>query len=224
MSEAGVGHGGEAPGEGHRFPGHRVRDRFGLLLLLLVASFLMLGLASHTWARVVAGLLGVSALAVAFLATGLLRGLWVAMLVALGVAGAGLTSSSASGIPFGIGSLLYTLVFVAMLTSVLIRVLRHRRVTVQTLYGAVCAYMIIGLLFAGVYGALDGLGATPLFGQSVAEPVYSYFSFTTMTTAGFGDYTAKTALARRLVAIEAVAGQIFIATTLARMVSLFRRP
>jgi hypothetical protein len=54
--------------------------------------------------------------------------------------------------------------------------------------------------------------------------VYSYFSFTSLTTVGFGDYTAKTDLGRRVVVIEAVIGQVFIATTLARLVSLYKPP
>ena len=52
--------------------------------------------------------------------------------------------------------------------------------------------------------------------------MFSYFSFTTLTTVGFGDYTAATDIARRIAVIEAVLGQVFIATTLARLVSLYK--
>jgi hypothetical protein len=61
-----------------------------------------------------------------------------------------------------------------------------------------------------------------VFGDTVDESVFSYFSFTTLTTVGFGDYTAMTDLARRIAVIEAVLGQVFIATTLARLVSLYK--
>ena len=106
--------------------------------------------------------------------------------------------------------------------AVLERVLRHRAVSIQTLYGAVCAYFLIGLIFSSVYAVLDAFGRDPVFGEAVSNSVYSYFSFTTLTTVGFGDYTAQTSLARRLVVIEAVMGQVFIATTLARLVSLYK--
>jgi Ion channel len=107
---------------------------------------------------------------------------------------------------------------------VLERVLRHRRVTLQTLYGAVCAYFLLGLAFAAIYAALDQLASDRILGEPVSESVYSYFSVTMMTTVDFGDYTAQTDIARRIVVIEAVLGQVFIATTLARLVSLYKSP
>ena len=52
--------------------------------------------------------------------------------------------------------------------------------------------------------------------------MFSYFSFTTLTTIGFGDYTAVTDFGRRIAVVEGMAGQVFIATLLARLVSLYR--
>jgi hypothetical protein len=101
-------------------------------------------------------------------------------------------------------------------------VLRHEHVTLQTLYGAVCAYFLIGLMFSALYGAMNDLADSPIFGKQVARSVFSYFSFTTLTTVGFGDYTIVTDLGRRMAVMEAVIGQVFIATTLARLVSLYK--
>jgi hypothetical protein len=86
----------------------------------------------------------------------------------------------------------------------------------------VCAYFLIGLMFSSVFGALNDFSTTPVFGEPVDRSVYSYFSFTTLTTLGYGDFTLVTDLARRLAMIEAVIGQVFIATTLARLVSLYK--
>jgi hypothetical protein len=199
-----------------------VRDRFGLLLALLVGSFVALGSAENTWARLVAELLQVAALVVAFLSTGLLRShRWLGMLAGVGIVAMALTGAT-NDVTAGIGAIASAVVLMAVLVAVLDRVLRHRRVSIQTLYGAVCAYFLIGLMFSSVYAALDAFGREPLFGETVSNSVYSYFSFTTLTTVGFGDYTAHTSLGRRLVAIEAVTGQVFIATTLARLVSLYK--
>jgi hypothetical protein len=92
------------------------------------------------------------------------------------------------------------MVLIAILVAVLDRVLRHREVTIQTLYGAMSAYFLLGLIFAAVYGGMDAASSTPIF----------------------GDYTVKTNLGRRIVAIEAIMGQLFLATTLARLVSMYR--
>jgi Ion channel len=154
-----------------------VKDRFGLLLVLLVGAFVALGFGGSTAARVIAGVLQVAALAVAFLATEVRkRHLWLAVAAMAGVL-AVVLSGFASDIPQGVGSLASILVVISILVAVLERVLRHPRV-----------------------------------------------SFITMTTVGFGDYTAETDVARRVVVIEAVLGQVFIPTTLARLVLLYKSP
>ncbi len=210
------------PTRGVRARAERVRDRFGLLLLLLIGSFVVLGSAENAWARLVAEALQVSALIVAFLSTGLIRDhRWLGLFGGVGAIAIALTWAT-DDLTAGVGAIAAAVVLVVLLIAVLDRVLQHRRVSIQTLYGAVCAYFIIGLTFSCVYAVLDSFGPDPLFGEEVAKSVFSYFSFTTLTTVGFGDYTAVTNLGRRLVAIEAVTGQVFIATTLARLVSMYK--
>jgi hypothetical protein len=200
----------------------QAEDRFGVLLLLLVGSFVALGFSDVRWVGVIAAGLQVAALLVAFLATSLRRDhKWLGSFALLGVvsvAMAGLEGHTASGI----GEIAGVVVLGALLVALLDRVLRHEHVTIQTLFGAVCAYFLIGLMFSSIYGALNDLADAPLFAEAVDQSVFSYFSFTTLTTVGFGDYTAATDLGRRIAVIEAVVGQVFIATTLARLVSLYK--
>jgi Ion channel len=200
----------------------QARDRFGVLLLLLIGSFVALGFADDTWARVLAGVLQLSALLFCFLVTSIRQNhRWLGLFALLGVVAVVLVSIEGD-IPSGLGQLAGVVVLGALLVAILGRVLRHEHVTMQTLYGAVCAYFLIGLIFSSLYGAMNDFADAPIFGEPVGRSVFSYFSFTTLTTVGFGDYTAVTDLGRRVAVMEAVIGQVFIATTLARLVSLYK--
>jgi hypothetical protein len=53
-------------------------------------------------------------------------------------------------------------------------------------------------------------------------PIFQYFSFTTLTTLGYGDFTAASSSGRAIAVLEAVTGQIFLATLVARLVAAFR--
>ena len=202
--------------------GARVQDRFGLVLILLASSFVALGFAESTWALVLASGLQLAALIVTSLATRLWRDhRLLGVLALVGIVAVVCSAISGDGAQV-VAATASAMLLIAVLVGVLGRILRHREVTIQTLYGAMCAYFLLGLIFAAVYGGLDAASSTPLFGETVERSVYSYFSFTALTTLGFGDYTVKTNLGRRIVAIEAITGQLFLATTLARLVSLYK--
>lgn len=125
--------------------------------------------------------------------------------------------------PEGLLSIIY-LLFLALLLiafpTVLVRSFSHRRVTVNTLCATMCAYLIIGLAFSSLfhlYGAFEPFFAqttTPTNGQ------YTYFSFITLTTVGYGDLSPGTDVARSMVTVEAIVGQVFLVTVVARVVSL----
>jgi hypothetical protein len=107
---------------------------------------------------------------------------------------------------------------------VLIRAFQHRRITVNTVCATLSAYLLIGLMFTTVY-RLYGQLAPPFFTQFAAggEPTpgeYTYFSFIVLTTVGFGDLTPAADPARAFVMVEAVIGQIFLVTMLARVVAM----
>ena len=113
-----------------------------------------------------------------------------------------------------------------LLTAVLIvrRVLARPTVTLQSIYGALSAYIIIGLMFATFYAAIEHLGAGNFFadGHRANTQTFQYFSFTTLTTLGYGDFTAAGNGGRALAVMEALTGQVFLATLVARLVSAFR--
>jgi len=106
------------------------------------------------------------------------------------------------------------------------RVLSFGTVTIQSIYGALSAYLIIGLMFAAFYAAIYHLGGHAFFanGQPNTTQTFQYFSFTTLTTLGYGDFTALQNGARAIAVLEALTGQIFLATLVARLVAAYRGP
>jgi hypothetical protein len=117
---------------------------------------------------------------------------------------------------------------ILLLTAVLIvsRVLAKPTVTMQSIYGALSAYLIVGLMFAAFYGAMQRLGHEPFFvaHEPADTQTFQYFSFTTLTTLGYGDFTAASNAGRALAVIEALTGQVFLATLVGRLVAAFRNP
>jgi hypothetical protein len=103
-------------------------------------------------------------------------------------------------------------------------ILTSHHVTPRLLIGAICVYLMIGLLFTFLYLGVNGVHPD-FFKQGVeTEPsIYLYFSFITMTTVGYGDFTPASAVPRVLVVLEALLGQIFLVTAVARLVSLYSR-
>jgi len=104
------------------------------------------------------------------------------------------------------------------------RTLQHRTVTYETILGALCAYVLTGLVFAFVYIAISRFGQD-FFAQPGlhSQSEYLYFSFVVLTTLGFGDLSPSVGLPQALVAVEALLGQIFLVTMVARLVTLWVR-
>jgi uncharacterized membrane protein len=103
------------------------------------------------------------------------------------------------------------------------RIIRHETVGLETILGSICVYVLIAIAFAGIYGAVNEAEPTGFFAQKI-EPNnvdFLYFSFVTITTVGYGDLTAGTSTGRVLVTFEALIGQIFLVTLVARLVSLY---
>ncbi|HET9666879.1 MAG TPA: hypothetical protein VFP09_08995, partial [Desertimonas sp.] len=122
----------------------QAKDRFGVLLVLLIGSFVALGF-DNTLGRYVAGVLQVTALGVGFLATSLHRDhRWLGLL-SLVAAGSIVTVAIEGDVASGIAEVAGVVILGVLLVAVLERVLRHEHVTMQTLFGAVCAYFLIGL-------------------------------------------------------------------------------
>ncbi len=201
-------------------------DRFGLVLGLLVVSYLLFALGGGSTPRILEGSSAVVALWLALHASAMgprVRLGAAAMLVVAFLALVVIDQSVADSTASGLGELWFVVVFLVTLVAVLRRVLVHQEVTLETICGALSAYLLLGLMFSALYGAMADLGGQQLFVQ-VAEPsipLRQYFSFSTLTTLGYGDVTAATDIGRAVATLEAICGQIFLVTLIARLVANF---
>jgi len=122
-----------------------------------------------------------------------------------------------------------TLVFQALLTLLILsQIFREGPTTSHRIMGAVAAYLLLGVIWSLAYylialrmpEAFNVQGPfTPGDTESLQSDLF-YFSFVTLTTTGYGDIVPVHPIARMLVILEGVAGQLFPAILIARLVSL----
>jgi hypothetical protein len=207
----------------------RPPGRFGVLLLLLIVTYVMSALSKGTLVDALQLLLFTAAALLALRNSSVSRTM-VRLIIGLAIVGTavmlGLTVSSAAGeTGSGIANLWTGLVLLFAVVVIVHRVLSFNTVTIQSIYGVLSAYLIIGLMFAAFYAAIDHLTGHAFFvsGQDNTQN-YQYFSFTTLTTLGYGDFTAAQNGGRAIAVLEALTGQIFLATLVARLVAAYRSP
>jgi drug/metabolite transporter (DMT)-like permease len=201
-------------------------DRYGLVFALLLACFAVTAVLSNRPARVVTLILYASALVLALrsarfpmrtarrLRWGLLAGsVVVAALVVL----------FPGRVVNGLAALWAAAILLLVVVAVVARVLRHRVVTMQTIFGALSAYLLVGFVFAALFMATAELSTRPLFadGDSADSQTIQYFAFITLTTTGYGDFTPAGQPGRSLAVLDALFGQIFLVTLVARLVAMF---
>ena len=102
-------------------------------------------------------------------------------------------------------------------------VMRSPAVDSETIYAALSTYMLAGVFFGLIYWSVERTWPGSLEGPSeLTEASAVYFSFVTLATLGYGDFLPRTELTRGLATLEVIGGQMFLAVTIARLVSLFR--
>jgi hypothetical protein len=102
--------------------------------------------------------------------------------------------------------------------AVVRRVLLHKKTTIQTLIGAVTAYLLMAMAFALIFLSLDGTHGSFFFGTEQPTTSFMYFSLVTITTTGYGDLAAAAPIGRMLATFEAVIGQVYLVTFVAMIV------
>jgi len=208
--------------------GFRSKDAFAILFLLLLASFVFyVAGGGHAWSRIVGGVLSATTLVLAGRGAQASRAWILYGWLSLGLLGLAAILGEVIGQRgfLGVTYLLHVVLFLFTMFLIVRRLAHSREITISSVAGALCLYVLIGMVFAGVFVAIALFSGQP-FLQSADPDVrlrigdYFYFSFVTMTTTGFGDVFPATSMARALSMVEAVLGQLFLATLVARLVSV----
>jgi hypothetical protein len=204
-----------------RMPGYR----YGGVLVLLAMTFVVMAAGppdgyTRVFTVVLQGLTLIAALLASRVSRHLFRLAALVTLVSFVAAIASVFVGS-SNEPNGVFFILNVLL-VATVPWVIARALWQRGVIdIHTVMGAICIYVLLGMMFAFVYAANDAMQSGAFFVQTghATAPDFLYFSFITQTTVGYGDYTAKGDLGRALAVLEALGGQLYLVTVIAVLVS-----
>jgi hypothetical protein len=124
----------------------------------------------------------------------------------------------------GIAGLATGVLIVATIVAIAVGVIDQDEVNAHSVTGAVCIYLLFGLLFLFVYSAIALLGSGPFFAQGTdgTRALRLYFSYVTLATLGYGDYTPAGDLGHTVAVLEALVGQLYLVTVLALLVSRLR--
>lgn len=209
---------------------HRIHYRFGIVLcLIIVTIFFVMAAPQGDGARFVSVTLQAAVLIAAVIASKLPT--WVIRLtVAAAVVGIAGSAAALFGTgefgnaAAGIVALLYVLLTPpAIVVGVLKQFREEGNVTIHSMFGVLCLYLLVGLIFAVTFGVVQDVSSTDFFTvEHAGRDDFLYFSFATLTTVGYGDLVAATNLGRSLAIAEALLGQIYLVTVVALIVTRLR--
>lgn len=195
-------------------------QRYGTVIVLLAASIAVSIIGPpDTWRSLLNTTLQGAAVLVALTGSSAGRAIRIAVLAT--VAGSVLLTAVLSPSLRIVTSVLDTVVLVVLPLTIVARFRRDLYVSVQSVLGAVCIYLVIGMFFANLDLALSRLTGRPFFaeGAPATSSEYMYFSFVTLATVGYGDLTPGNGVARALAVAEAMTGQLYLVTVISLVVS-----
>jgi len=205
----------------------RVSDAFGLVLALVLVTYVLTSLLSNRgWSAVVLTLAtsatSVVSLTSAHAGARLVRlALWLSGLTILLATIAAISDTHTW---LNLASAVQIVLLTVAMAAVLRRVVSTAEVGSRTILGALSVYTVLGILFTFLYGTIERVQSGPFF-EGIAHPAGSdflFFSYTTLTTTGYGNLVPGGQPGRMIAGLEMMIGQIFLVTLVAGLVSLWR--
>jgi hypothetical protein len=200
-------------------------DRYGLVLLLLLVTYVLASaLPSHAWSQVVLAVTSAITVTATLAASNISKHRRrIALVLATIAVVIALISAAVGGRTGGLGGLIIALLLTSSLLAIIRRIVQHDHVSSQTVLGAMCCYVLFGLVYTFLYEAIarlqSGTFLLPAGTHTLSD--YLFFSYTTLTTTGYGNLIPATGLGRALSMLEALMGQLFLVTVVARLVALW---
>jgi hypothetical protein len=211
----------------HWRPGSRVArlkssHGYGWVLALVIVTFFYAASAPDAqWSRGTFVLLEAATLTLAIWTSGLSRDIRLSGLIAvIGIAGLTLSLLGSKSDYIGAVWIVNILLVGATILTIGVGIVDQGEVNQQSITGAVCVYILIGLMFAFVYGAAAAIGSGPFFAQGTDgdTALRVYFSYVTLATLGYGDYPPAGNFGHTVAVLEALLGQIYLVTVVALLV------
>ena len=207
----------------------RSSHSYGFVLVMIVGTFVFIagGPDSGQWGQSVLVLLQSTTLMAALWTSGLGRAAVrpSAFLAILGITVAVLQLLSGGDTLAGLVGVVNALLILAILVVIAVGIFDQRTVNAQSILGAICIYVLIGIMFTFVYGAVATLGSGDFFAQGTdGNPsIRLYFSYVTLATIGYGDYTTASDLGHTLAITEGLVGQLYLVTVVSVVVGRLAR-
>lgn len=123
-----------------------------------------------------------------------------------------------------IGNVIYALFLFSAVMTLTRRLIIEKNIQVDTIKGGICVYFLIGFLWKILYSIIfmfDNFAFVYRSTNCCQQSLFQYYSFTVLTTLGFGDIIPRNPWAVNLTLLEAVTGQMFIAIFIARLIGLY---
>jgi len=198
------------------------RDDFGLVLLLILATIMTISLGAGAAGQFIGVCLSGFTLLFVLHTSDAHRRTFRAALVVVVVAVAGTGVSLLSDAERGstAAGMIGLLLAFAAPVIILRRILASPTITVRLVLGALAIYLLVGLTYAYLYPVIGAVTKQSFFVQT-SNPAaidYVYFSYVTLTTVGYGDFTAGTSVGRMVAVSEALTGQLYLVSAVALLV------